>query len=66
VTEVAEAESLTRLAPDANLNGGGPILSAAIMLNSCLGHDLGAKALRIASAPVDLTTSPLKNEAANN
>ena len=32
VTEVAEAESLTRLEPDANLNGSGPILSAAIML----------------------------------
>jgi hypothetical protein len=32
VAEVVEAESLTRLEPDANLNGGGPILSAAIML----------------------------------
>ena len=34
VTEVVEAESLTRFAPDANLNltAAGPILSAAIML----------------------------------
>jgi len=32
VTEVVEAESLTRFEPDANLNGGGRILSAAIML----------------------------------
>ncbi len=32
MTEVAVAESLTSLEPDANLNAAGPILSAAIML----------------------------------